>query len=291
MIDPHIKMISIVGPTASGKTALAIDLAIKYGGEIVCADSRTIYRGMNIGTAKPTDEEQAKVPHHMLNLVEPGEPYTVVDFKRQAEEVINSIGARGKVPFLVGGSGLYIDSILYDYQFPEPKSTMSFGGLSDEALRQELAKADPVAYESIDIANRRRVERALATVGVGKTKRSLIRPNTLVLGMAVNKEVIRKRIEARIDIMLSQGFIKEVAWLGETYGWESEAMSGVGYRAFKAVILGHSSAEVGRQQFIDGDCKLVKKQLTWFKRNHEIHWLDEPGGATALVGAFLARDV
>jgi tRNA dimethylallyltransferase len=293
MINESIPLIVILGPTGSGKTALATDLAIKYSGEIVCADSRTIYRHMSIGTAKPTAAEREAVLHHLLDIREPSEKLSVAEFKHLAEAAITEVAGRGNVPFLVGGSGLYIDSILYDYQFPAVSSDQrsKLNELPDEELKRQLEECDPEAYERVDLGNRRRVIRAIETAGVGRTKRSDVRPHTLMLGLDLSKEVIRSRIERRVQEMLKEGLIDEIRYVGETYGWDSEAMTGIGYRAFKPVILDGESIEVGIQEFIKGDMQLVKKQLTWFKRNSSIHWVGDKAEADLLVRQFLARTV
>ena len=155
MIDPSIPLIAIVGSTASGKTELAIGLAEAYNGEIICADSRTIYRGMDIGTAKPTADERSRVRHHLLDIIDPNQRLSVAEFKQLAESTISDIHNRGKVPFLVGGSGLYIDSILYDYTFAseaDPKLRTKLDGMSSEELIELLHESDPEAFETIDKA-------------------------------------------------------------------------------------------------------------------------------------------
>ena len=291
MIDPSIPLIAIVGPTATGKTDLALDMAEQFGGEILCADSRTIYRGMDIGTAKPTSEEQARVPHHLLDIADPGEQVTASEFKRLAERTAVEIWDRGHVPFLVGGSGLYVDAILYDYQFPpmaDPDRRKDLEALPLAELVEQLVSADPSAVETIDIANKRRVVRALETLNVGKSRRETVRPNTLVLGLSVNKEVAQERIEHRIEKMLAQGFIDEVRTIGETFGWDSEALTGIGYRAFKDVVLGTKPLDVGKAEFIRGDMSLRRRQLTWFRRNKEIHWIT-PEEAPKLIVNFLGQ--
>lgn len=291
MINPSIKLITIVGPTAAGKTALAIELAQEFNGEIVCADSRTIYRGMDIGTAKPTALEQAAVPHHLIDVVDPGEALSVAAFKALAEATISDIWARGKIPFLVGGSGLYIDSVLFDYQFPEEADKVrreQLEAMTTEELQELLAAEDPAAFAAVDHANRRRLIRAIETAGQDRSRSTELAGDFLVLGKTMSKEIIQERIAKRIDTMIAQGFLDEVRYLGETYGWNNEAMSGIGYRAFHEVILGTKTLAQARQDFERGDLLLYKKQLTWFRRNPAIHWLDDVVQASELVRDFLA---
>ncbi|MDB5179006.1 MAG: tRNA dimethylallyltransferase [Patescibacteria group bacterium] len=286
------RLIAIVGTTASGKTDLALDLAERFNGEIVCADSRTIYRGMDIGTAKPTAGERARVPHHLLDVVDPGERLSAAAFKTLAEAAIADIVARGKLPFLVGGSGLYVDAVLFDYQFPaeaEPERRAQLEAMSDEELLELLAAEDAAAYERVDLANRRRVIRAVETAGQGRGRRQAVRPGVLVLGLALNKEIIQFRVEQRVQKMLGRGFTEEVRHIGVTYGWDSAALDVIGYRAFKDVVLGTKSAAEGVADFVRGDMALMKKQQTWFKRNPAIQWLEDVDEADKLVREFLAR--
>ncbi len=283
-------LIAIVGPTASGKTDLALDLAGKFNGEIICADSRTIYKGMDIGTAKPTKAEQARVPHHLLDVVEPGEKLSVGEFRRLAEVAMTDIWQRGKVAFLVGGSGLYIDSVIYEYEFPaaaDPVLRAELETLTNAELIERLKQDYPEALENVDQHNRRRLIRANETAGLPRSKRTVLGDDTLVLGMAVNKEMIHQRIEKRIEKMLERGFIDEVRRIGTTYGWDSEALTAIGYRAFKDVALGTKTVEDGAADFARGDRLLVKKQLTWFKRNPDIRWVETAYEADRLVREFL----
>jgi tRNA dimethylallyltransferase len=292
MIDPAVKLIAVVGPTASGKSDLALNLAKKYAGEILCADSRTVYCGLDIGSAKPSAADRADVPHHLLDLVDPDHGLSVAEFKRLAEAVATDVSRRGNIPLLVGGSGLYIDSVLYDYQFPseaDPTARAELDELSTEDLILRLQVVSPSALETIDIANRRRLIRAIETAGQPLSKAQAMRANTLAIGIALNKEVMQKRISERIEIMLSQGFLEEVEVLGERYGWDCEAMSGIGYRAFKEAIKGKKTVEEAAQEVARGDMRLVKKQLTWFKRNKEIHWVENHSEAEELVQEFLSN--
>jgi tRNA dimethylallyltransferase len=231
-------LVVVVGETASGKTALGIELAKKFNGEIICADSRTVYKGMDVGTAKPTKKEQEGVPHHLLDIVEPNEKYNAARFQKDANALINDISDRGKLSIMVGGTGLYVDSVIFEYDFD--KKTMS-----------EL------------------------------------RPNTLVIGMKREREELLQRIEQRIDVMLKQGLVEEVQWVGEQYGWDVEAMTGIGYRAFADYIKGEKTLDEARQDFIRGDKLLAKRQRTWFKRNKSIHWIEGYHGAISLVAKWL----
>ena len=285
-------IIAIIGTTASGKSDLAMHLAKKYHGEIICADSRTIYRGMDIGTAKPTAEDIQEVRHHLLDVVAPNQRLGAERFKRMAAEAETEILARGNVPILVGGSGMYVDAVMFDYQFPvgfdaELRSRLERN--STPELAAQLAVRDPDAYRRVDLHNRRRVIRALETVGLPGSKRSVIRSDGLMLGLSLSKDIIHMRIEHRIKKMLEEGFINEVRTIGERYGWDSPAMNIIGYRAFKDAVRGTKSVFEATADFIKGDMALYKKQVTWFKRNGDIHWLGDnvTDEAEQLVEAFV----
>ena len=292
MIDPAIPVICIVGPTATGKTDLAIRLAQRFGGEIICADSRTVYRGMDIGTAKPTDEEKAAVPHHLLDLVEPDQTLGAAEFKKLAEIAIADISARGRVPFLVGGSGLYVDAVVFDYKFPpaaDQSLRIELEKLTNEELRSRLEKTDPEAYAAVDLANRRRLIRAIETAGVVKNRMTEVPLNFFMLGLDLNKEIIQKRLELRVEKMLGEGLFDEVRQIGEQFGWEAEALQAPAYRAFKTAVLGQKSAAEAAADFVRADLLLAKKQRTWFKRNSAINWLQNSADAEPLVAEFLQR--
>jgi tRNA dimethylallyltransferase len=281
-------MVAIVGPTGSGKTKLSLDLAEIFNGEIICADSRTVYRGMDIGTAKPTRSDRSRVPHHLLDLIEPGESLSAATFKDMAIDTIRDVVARGRVAFLVGGSGLYVDSVLFDYEFPGAASSelrLRLDAMDNMRLLGLLARLDPEAYWGVDLANRRRVIRAIETAGLGRSKRNEVRADTLCLGMRVNKEIAQMRIVERVQKMLEEGFIDEVREIGSSSGWDCPALDVIGYRAFKDVILGNKLEEEGAADFVRGDMALYKKQMTWFKRNEAIEWLDGSDYAAVLTAA------
>lgn len=291
MIDSSIKFIAIVGPTATGKTDLAIRVAERFGGEIVCADSRTIYREMDIGTAKPTAAEQARVRHHLIDVIDPGERLSAAAFKMLAEAEITDIASRGGLPVLVGGSGLYADAVLYDYEFPpeaEPERRAQLDAMDDAALLELLAAEDPEALETVDKANRRRVIRAIETAHTTAGRRTEVLPHVLVLGTMLNKDIVQKRVEQRVEKMLEEGFIQEVRQIGDKYGWDSSALEIIGYRAFKGLLLGTKTLAEAKVDFVRGDMALYKKQVTWFKRNPSIHWTSGAGEALQLVENFLA---
>lgn len=269
-------LIVVVGETASGKTAAAIEIAKKVNGEIICADSRTVYKYMNIGTAKPSKEEQSGIKHHLIDEVEPGEKFTVSDFKTLAEKCIQDINYRGKVALMVGGTGLYIDSLLYNFQFLNKPSTelrKKLEQMSDDELTTELSNKD-IDIINLNTKNRRHVIRAIETGGK-KPKKDELRQNTIVLGLRLNREVLKKRIEQRVEQMFNDGFIQEVDFISKKYGWDNEAMSGIGYRVARDYLSGNTSLEDVKQSFVQRDISLAKRQRTWFKRSNDITWYDE----------------
>lgn len=287
------KLIVVLGPTASGKSDLGMHLAQKYNGEIICADSRTVYRGMDIGTAKPSLADRALVAHHLLDVVDPGEPFSASEFKRLALAAIADITARGKLPVMVGGSGLYIDAVLYDYQFAESVDVAErtrIENLSNEDLMNELqtvygdgAKVLAERHKN----NRRRLQRYLEIKELNNSRQNNLRPQTVVLGITLNKEVIHDRISKRAIIMLDEGIIEEVSRIGNTYGWQSEAMTGNIYRIFSEVVNNNKGVDQALAEFIKSDMQLVKKQLTWFKRNPNIQWVESTAQADIKVDEFL----
>lgn len=264
----------ITGPTASGKSRLALELAQRYGGEIICADSRTIYKGMDIGTAKPSIEDQARVPHHLLDIVEPGERFTVHDFQRQTRSVIDDIRARGRIPFLVGGTGLYIDSVVLNYNFA--KTTNSFSRVALEFLSieelQTLIKTQHLQLP-LNEQNRRHLIGVIERAKEEHT--SSINPdkNTYVVAISTDNSDLESRIRQRVTDMFTNGVLAEARRLAEKYGWDSEAMTGNIYRVLHDVVDGTTSETEAREKIIIRDRQLAKRQMTWLKRHDYVRWL------------------
>ena len=250
-------LIVIVGETASGKTALALELAERLDGEIICADSRTVYTGMDIGTAKPTEEEQARVPHHLLDVVRPDEHFTAADFKRLANQAIIDISSRGKLPIMVGGTGLYVDSLLFDYSF------------ADKSVERDPQNPHHVAREAAG-------------------SKGEMRENTLVFGLRPDREELRGRISSRVDAMVADGLVEETKWLMDNYP-TSKALDSTGYKAFRGYIQGSLTLDEAKALFIRNDIQLAKRQRTWFKRNNSIHWLDNSGDIVDIATTFLNK--
>ncbi|MCL5094171.1 MAG: tRNA (adenosine(37)-N6)-dimethylallyltransferase MiaA [Patescibacteria group bacterium] len=277
------KIIVIAGPTASGKTELAIELAKKIGGEIINADSRSIYIGMDIGTGKPTLEERQGVPHHLFDIITPDQQFSVAEYKKLAEKKIKEIQERGKTPILVGGTGLYIDSVVYGYELPEiaPDYTLrkELEERSEEDLYAELAEVDPETAEKIDPKNKRRIIRALEIYyGTGRSKitqekRKKLLENVLYFAIDIPRETLYQRINERVDKWIKEGFVEEVKKLLEKYPLDSPGMSGIGYKQIGLHLTSQISKEEATSKFKQGDRNLAKRQLTWFKRNKDIIWV------------------
>lgn len=285
-------LIVILGETASGKSALALELAHQFGGEIICADSRTIYRAIDIGTAKPTDADQMLVPHHLLDVVEPNEPFSAAQFKELAVQAIDDIVRRGKVPFLVGGTGLYIDTVLFDFQFRDttnPELRARFEKLGVEELQSEIVRRGYVMPENN--RNKRYLVRTLETGGA-KSARTEARPNTLILRKCVHPDELNQRIIKRVDVMIAAGFVHECQQLIERYGENAPGLNAPGYKAFKPYLRGECSLEQAKAQFILNDLHLAKKQRTWLRRKiyqNVIQYVTNREQAVDLVTTFLNK--
>jgi len=268
----ELPLVAIVGPTASGKTATALRIAKEFNGEIICADSRTIYKGMDIGTAKPTVEEQAEVPHWGLDLVEPGETFTAADFKFYAQQKIAEIRARGHLPMLVGGTGLYVDGVVFDYEFapPQPELRKKLEAMTLEELHKYCSNNNITLPENHQ--NRRYVIRAIERKNVSGKRLQVPIPNTIIVGITTNRDELRARITNRAEQLFESGMVEEAKILGKKYGWDSEAMTGNVYPLVRRFLDGELDEEALKQKFITADWQLAKRQLTWLKRNPFITW-------------------
>ena len=272
-IKAKLPLVVIVGPTASGKTSLAIRLAKQYNGEIICADSRTIYRDMDIGTAKPTMAEREAVPHWGLDLVSPGETFSAAQFKEYALQKISEIRSRGRLPFLVGGTGLYIDAVIFDFQFGAPP---------DPTLRHELEKrtvAELQYYCSIhniklpeNDKNKRHLIRAIEQKNKNNRYEFMIRDNNIVVGIATNKEILRTRIVLRSEQLFLNNVVSEAMLLARKYGWDNEAMTGNVYPLVQEFLNKNITENELKRQFVIADWRLAKRQMTWLRRNPFIMW-------------------
>ena len=283
-------LIVILGATGSGKTALGLDLALKFKGEIIAADSRTVYKGMDISTAKPTSAEQRRIPHYLLDVVSPNQRFTVADFKLHANFAINEIASRGKIPFMIGGSGLYIDALVYDYKL---RPTIVDSSLGEKLSTRSITELQRYILDSgfrlpRDSQNPRRLIRTIETGGATPQKSGL-RKDTLLVGLYVNRETLVQRITARVNYMVDAGLVEELSWLADQYGWGVPALQTPGCKAFRHFLEGRIDLEEAKTLFIRNDMNLAKRQYTWFKRNKDVHWANSGESAVDLVTTFLNK--
>ncbi|MBQ3705936.1 MAG: tRNA (adenosine(37)-N6)-dimethylallyltransferase MiaA [Clostridia bacterium] len=290
------KLIAVVGTNASGKSGLGIRLAKAYGGEIVSADSRQVYEGMDLGSGKVTPEEMDGVPHHLLDVVKPGEFFSMADFQRLAYEAIEDILARGRQPFLVGGTGLYVDAVTEGYVLSDRKP--------DPGLRAHLETYDtPALYEmlreripdtDVDPKNRHRVMRMLEKLEAGDEGPAPRAPRyeTLKLGVTWPREILKERIDERLDRRLEQGMVEEVRAMLEA-GVSEEFLTKLGleYKYLTWYLTGKMDYDRMKGELRLAIKRFAKRQMTWFRKDPEIHWLDMAGDplqeARELADAFL----
>lgn len=282
-------LLVIVGETASGKTALGIKLAQKFDGEIIAGDGRTIYRGMDIGTAKPSADEQKLVPHHLIDQLDIGEPITAALFKQQVLAAIDRATAKGKLPILVGGSGLYIDSVLFDYAFNapvDPNERLRLQGLTVQELQAEL-EARNIALPEND-QNPRHLMRALETNG-HPAERAALRPRTLILGTTVDADARRHNASRRVQAMMMAGLEDEVRRLVELHGWNDQLANTIGYKEFKKYFEGAQTLAQVQEAIVRDTLAYAKRQRTWFKRNQNIIYPSNSEQAVELVTTWLNK--
>ncbi|AKS67244.1 tRNA delta(2)-isopentenylpyrophosphate transferase [Staphylococcus schleiferi] len=286
-------IVVIVGPTASGKTELGVELAKEINGEVISGDSMQVYRGMDIGTAKVTESEMQGIPHHLINILNPDQTYSAYDFQQQARALITDITARGKTPIIVGGTGLYIQSVIYDYQFDKEEVSPEVAekvqqkmeelkSYSNEALHEYLGTFDPQSFADIHPNNRQRVERAISyylttkKVLSNRKKSTQLTENydTLLIGIEMSRDTLYVRINKRVDIMLSHGLLDEVQELIEL-GYEScQSMQAIGYKEIIPVVHNEIELNEAVDQLKQHSRNYAKRQMTWFKNKLNVHWLD-----------------
>ncbi len=299
------KIIVICGPTASGKTALSLALAKKYQGEIISADSRQVYQEMDIGTAKePGEWVQGKylvqkIPHYLIDISSPKGNFSAAELMNKAKGSIKNILKNNKNVFIVGGTGLYLDSLINNYAIPKVATNLvlrkSLEEKNLEDLKKILKKLDPETYNKIDLKNKRRLSRALEVVSqTGESfskmqKKGKKLYKVLYIGIAVSREVLYDRINKRVELQIQAGLVEEVEKLAHKYGWDLIAMSGIGYRQFRDYLAGKISLAMAIEQLKKDTRNYAKRQLTWFKRNKAIRWVESRTEADQLVNNFLRK--
>ena len=286
---PKGKIVAIVGPTAAGKSALAVRLASELDGEIVSADSRQVYRYMDIGTAKPSKAQQAAVPHHLIDIVDPDEEYSLALFLRQARTAIEAIRSRSKLPIVAGGTGQYVWGLLEGWQVPAVQPDPAFRRELEAraeadgavALHEELAGVDPAAARRIDPNNARRVIRALeihhsSSTRPSEPERTPPDFTPVVLGLTLERAVLDQRIDERVDRMMEAGWVEEVKGLiGRGYTEKLPSMSGLGYREIGQHVAGEVSIEEAAASIKRRTRRFARQQYAWFKPDDErISWFE-----------------
>jgi len=296
------KAIVILGPTGSGKTQLALKLAEQLSGEIVSADSRQIYKYLNIGTAKASVLERKKIPHYLIDLAEPDHQVYLPQYQKLALDTIDEIISRKKLPFLVGGTGLYLSAVIENYQIPEvapqPELRKQLEQLPTEELILKLKQLDPEAAQLIYQNNKIKLIRAIEFAQVsgqaffGSQSKAEPRHDYLLIGLEVDREELYRRINQRVDQMIEQGLEQEVRSLVQKFDWKAPAMMSIGYREWQPYFSGQK----GRSEIIEEIKKdtrnYAKRQMTWFwrmEKTNTINWVVNPEEATELISDFLAR--
>lgn len=285
------RLLVLLGPTAVGKTKLSLEAADTFGCEIISGDSMQVYRGMDIGTAKASPQEQARVPHHMIDIHEPDYPFSVAEFQERARELIRDIHARGRLPFIVGGTGLYIESVCYDFQFGEGGSDELYrrelndyaDRCGEAALHERLRAVDPASAGRIHANDRRRTIRALEIFrATGKTMTEHLAGQKkqspyeiCMVGLTMERDLLYKRIEERIDRMIEEGLVREVeGLLGRGYSTDLVSMQGLGYKEIAGYLLGDYELPFAVELLKRNTRRFAKRQLSWFRRMKDICWID-----------------
>lgn len=295
------KVIAIVGPTASGKTKLAIDIARRWNGEVISADSRQIYRGMDIGTGKVTKREMQGVPHHLLDVASPRKTFTIEQYQKKARTTLAKILAQKKLPVIAGGTGFYIDALLYNYVFPtvkpNPALRRRLEKKSVDALFKQLQKLDPRRAGTIDPHNKRRLVRALEIVlstkePVPDASQALDKEtdyNILKIGLRPDDKTLKRNIRRRLIKRLIQGMIREVNRLHEKEGlsWKRLDYLGLEYRYISKYLRGLISKEEMMDSILSESWHYAKRQMTWFKKDHNVQWIENEKQAFPLIKNFL----
>lgn len=291
-LDQKQNLLVIVGPTAIGKTAVSIDVAKKLNGEIISADSMQIYKYMDIGTAKIKKEEMEGIPHYLIDVVYPDEEFTVADFKHHAEKYIKQINDNKKVPIVVGGSGLYLNSIVYELKFAKIKKNEEFRLKCEELanlygieyLFNKLCQVDPITASNISPNDMKRIIRALEVYHeTGKPmsyfnkdfREKTDKYNLVMIGINTDRATLYSRIEKRVDMMIQEGLIEEVQnLLNMGYSRELTSMQAIGYKEIISYLYGEIDLQEAIRILKRNTRRFAKRQLTWFKRDDRIKWID-----------------
>ncbi len=305
-LSSPLKIIVVPGPTASGKSELAVKIAKKFNGEIISADSRQVYKGLNIGSGKITKKEMRGIPHYLLDVASPKRVFTVTQYQKLAKKALRKTLAKGKIPIICGGTGLYIDALIYDYQFPQvppqPKLRKKLEKLSTEELFKKLQKLDPWRAQNIDKHNRRRLIRALEII---LTTKKPVPPlaslwgnaslqgsehfQIMKIGVKKSPEELKRLIKKRLVARLQEGMIKEVENLHyrQSLSWKRLDDLGLEYRYVSRYLRGLIIKREMIELISKESYRYAKRQMTWFRRNPEIRWVKNSKNAYVLAKKFL----
>ncbi len=289
-MNTNQKLLVIIGPTAVGKTKLSIEMAKQFNGEIISGDSMQVYRGMDIGTAKIRNDEKEGIPHHLIDIKEPYDNFSVAEFQLLVRSKIKEIAERGKLPIIVGGTGLYIQSVIYDYQFSDVPGDEKIRTrleerakkIGKEALYRELLEVDPESGSDIHPNNVRRVIRALEVFHLtGKTMSEFqskqvpdLLYNTALVGLTMDREKLYDRINLRVDMMVKEGLLKEVKGLYQQGLRDCQSIQAIGYKEIYEYLDGKISLEEAIENLKQNSRRYAKKQFTWFRNKMDVQWFD-----------------
>ncbi len=295
------KVLVIVGPTAVGKTDFGIECAALFNGEIISGDSIQIYKGLNIGSAKPTASEQSRARHHLIDIKEADENYSVKQFQELGRSCIKDISERNRLPIIVGGTGLYIKACLYDYVFfDEDEDDYQYPDLSNEELYELLRQKDPEALEKIHVNNRKRLIRALNIFekhhqGISSIKKQQEHKpiyDALIIGLTADKETLYQRINRRVDKMMEEGLIKEIDGLLEKgISFSDQSMQGIGYKEFKAYYDKKKSLEECVEEVKINSRHFAKRQYTFFKNQLDVNWYTDKKEALKHIERWIKNEI
>ncbi|GFZ90218.1 tRNA dimethylallyltransferase [Paenibacillus marchantiophytorum] len=302
------KLLVLLGPTAVGKTKLSLEIAQQFGCEIISGDSMQVYRGMDIGTAKASAAEQKLVPHHLIDIHDPSYPFSAAEFQERVKDLIMDIHSRGKLPFIVGGTGLYIESVCYNYQFTDVSMDEAFRqeqeafalSYGDEALHEKLRQIDPGSADRLHANDRRRVIRALEIYHIsGETMSAHLAaqikesPYELcIIGLTMDRALLYKRIEERIDAMMQEGLIEEVqSLLAAGCPKQAISMQALGYKEIVGYLEGEMSLDEAVTLLKRDTRRFAKRQLSWFRHMKDIHWVDVTDSANFSAHFQIINDI
>jgi tRNA dimethylallyltransferase len=303
-VAPEHRLVAIVGPTASGKSALALSLARAVPAEIVSCDSLQVYRGLDIGSAKPTPAERREIPHHLIDVVDPDQDFSAADYARLARAALLEISARGRLPIVVGGTGLYLRALLRGL-FAGPSRNPRLrerlqkvaARRGDAALHRLLARVDPEAAARIEVRDRVRVIRALEVWRAsGRPLTTHHRGGTeplagyrwLAFGLAPSREELRAAVEARTRAMFAAGLVEEVRGLLARYPATLRALAAIGYRQAAAVVRGEWTVDQAQRDMVKSTMRYAKRQRTWFRHQEDVRWFERADQARRAIGGWLA---